>query len=109
MAASIDSFEVKEELVDVDYINHQVPVLMSDEELTSGSSAAEGEDDKLQGWISCKSSNNDNTKRQTKYALSLFEEFSKRENENFEEIDNKTLDVQISNFYKAARNKNGDL
>eukprot|EP00057_Strongylocentrotus_purpuratus_P027882 XP_011682356.1 PREDICTED: uncharacterized protein LOC587622 isoform X1 [Strongylocentrotus purpuratus] len=120
MAISIDSLkldllEVKEELVDEDYINHQVSVLMSDEELTPGSSAAGGvneeceeEDDKLQGWINGPS-NNYNAKRHTKYALSLFEIFSKRENVNFEDIDNKALDVLLSNFYKAARNKKGDL
>ncbi|XP_030837911.1 uncharacterized protein LOC100891607 isoform X2 [Strongylocentrotus purpuratus] len=111
----LDSLEVKEELVDEDYINHQVSVLMSDEELTPGSSAAGGvneeceeEDDKLQGWINGPS-NNYNAKRHTKYALSLFEIFSKRENVNFEDIDNKALDVLLSNFYKAARNKKGDL
>ncbi|XP_030837953.1 uncharacterized protein LOC764748 isoform X2 [Strongylocentrotus purpuratus] len=118
MAASIDSLKfdslkVKEEITVTD-----VGLLMSDEELTSRNSAAEGdneeceeEDDKLQGWISCesRSSNNYNTKRQIKYSLSLFEEFSKRENVNFEDIDNKALDVLLSNFYKAARNKKGDL
>lgn len=49
------------------------------------------------------------TRKQIKYGVSVFRDFCKDVNANFEDIDNKALDQLLSQFYARARNKKGEL
>ncbi|XP_041483338.1 uncharacterized protein LOC121430125 [Lytechinus variegatus] len=68
------------------------------------------EDDGLQEWMRSESgtSSSYNTVKQIRYAVSLLKQFSKRVNKKLDDdIDTKSLDVLLSNFYKGARSKKG--
>ncbi|XP_063967651.1 uncharacterized protein LOC129278963 [Lytechinus pictus] len=68
------------------------------------------EGDGLQEWMQSESgpSSSYNTVKQIRYAVSLLKQFSKRVNKKFDDdIDIKSLDVLLSNFYKGARSRKG--
>ena len=56
------------------------------------------------------SADSDNTKKQIKYSMSVFDEFCKQADAvDYDDIDNAALDILLSKFYAGARNKQGKL
>lgn len=55
------------------------------------------------------SADSENTKKQIKYGLSVFNDFCQRAKMDYETIDNKSLDFLLSQFYAGARNQKGEL
>jgi hypothetical protein len=66
------------------------------------------DDDGLTQFID--SADSENTKKQIKYSVSVFNDFCKQADAtNYDDIDVTALDVLLSKFYAGARNKKGQL
>ena len=56
------------------------------------------------------SSDSENTKKQIKYSVTVFEDYCKQAGAtNYHDLDNVALDLLLSQFFAGARNKKGEL
>ena len=62
-------------------------------------------DDDLEEFIT--STDSENTKKQIKYGLSIFNEYCRHIDVNYEDLDNSELDKLLARFYAGARSKQG--
>ncbi|XP_072048519.1 uncharacterized protein KIAA1958-like [Amphiura filiformis] len=64
-------------------------------------------DEELASFID--SADSDNTKKQIKYSVSVFDDYRKQAQVDYADLDNAALDVLLSKFYAGVRNKQGKL
>ena len=65
------------------------------------------DEDGLNAFID--SADSENTKKQIKYSVSVFEAYCKEVGSSYNDLDNSELDQLLSKFYVGARNQKGEM